>query len=231
MVTDCLACGCPVETAPAVVAPFVAERMFFGHPPDVELASCPACGLAWFTPRPTDVELALFYLGYRDEHYQRQRQRHEAHYTAAFNDSLNAPRATTPFAGRVLDWGGYDGRNTPHAHERYVYDPCGAEPVRGVKAWHGEPVDLVLCCHVLEHLRDPVGELDYLRTLAPVCVEVPAKRPTRAVMHEHLTFFTPRSLELLSGGRFETTTVNGSEVIRGTVPAANLLSVGGDWTP
>lgn len=36
---------------------------------------------------------------------------------------------------------------------------------------------------------------------------------------------------LACGCPVETTTVNGSEVIRGTVPAANLLSVGGDWTP
>ena len=210
----CIICDGPETVRPATVAPFVAERMYLGDPPEVELAECQECGFAWFTCWPTPDEAERMYLGYRGAAYQRQRQSFEPDYTPEFNESLGCAPLCAPQRARVLDYGG-DGRYLD-SELRYAYDISGNGTPEGVTLWNGEPVDLVLCCHVLEHVASFGSLLRRLQDLAAVYIEVPAKRPTRAVMHEHINFFTPESLTILTGASFSV--VEG--VVCGLVPGA-----------
>jgi len=204
----CLACHSEAETQPAAILPFIQARMFQGEAPACELASCPACGFAWFTARPSPEDARRFYRGYRGEFYQIERQHYEPDYTAEFNASLEQPPTVVPDERRVLDYGG-DGRYLT-SEVRYAFNIDGAPPATGVVAWVGQAVDAVLCCNVLEHVAEPVALVERLRKLGRLYIEVPVKRPTRALMHEHINFFTPESLRAMTGAEF---TVAGQSIL------------------
>jgi SAM-dependent methyltransferase len=125
----------------------------------------------------------------------------------------------------VLDFGGDLGQYIPdefdHAR-RHVVEIEERELVEGVTAVSSpdkcDPVDLVLCCHTLEHVSYPsdlVAEMKrYLRPGGLLYIEVPDEeestlksiRESKAIeMHEHINIFWPDSLRaLIERNGFET---------------------------
>jgi len=121
----------------------------------------------------------------------------------------------------ILDWGGGRGQNTPFSSTRarlFLLDISGAPPVEG--AVIVDPVsalaaqyDLVICSNVLEHVSYPQDLMSDLRkTLQPQTVlylEVPYEPVQRRCAdgpeallqkrhwHEHVSFFSHRSLKTL----------------------------------
>lgn len=138
----CICCGGErLNRSPAVLMPFVAQRVF-GHEP-VEITAewglrdlrqgmaytlcnslqCQDCGALFLDFRFTDEQMAALYRNYRDEHYNAQRIRYEPgyvnvvphyHQRAAYLSEVEAWLAPhLPAAPAVLDWGGDTGINSP----------------------------------------------------------------------------------------------------------------------
>lgn len=205
----CPCCGSQEKGEwPALVSPFVASYVLDRRPQPTRLLECKGCRFRWFAERFTEDEAARLYDGYRGDRYFQARHRHEPWYTRKVNDDIGGDPAVVSFRKamverivrasgdasrieRVLDWGGDRGQILPEAigKERFVYEISGLEPVPGVTrigtadALRGQTFDLVLCCHVLEHLSDPRTVLDELRPLlrskdSLLYVEVPFERPS-----------------------------------------------------
>lgn len=122
--------------------------------------------------------------------------------------------------------------------EAYVVEASGRAPVAGVRRVAGladvpEPVGLLLCLHVLEHLPDPAAFLKELVAsgrLAPGCLvvlEVPLERPSLGQLLDNRIY--RRWLELLGrcnwlvvGVDFLATTVR---VILGVVQSPLFLKL------
>jgi hypothetical protein len=137
----CICCdGDRLSRSPAVLMPFVAQRVF-GHEP-VEITAewglrdlrngmaytlcnslqCQECGVLFLDFRFTDEQMAALYHNYRDELYNSQRVRYEPGYASVVGHY--AKRADylaevevwlashLPAAPAVLDWGGDSGINS-----------------------------------------------------------------------------------------------------------------------
>ncbi len=236
-VDDCIICGSGVVKWPGQIAPFIADYVFDGRLTKYDLCYCPRCQMIFSDVRFDDAEVSRLYSNYRGEDYCRIREAHEPGYRR-INDKFGndahgnlvrkrfiervLSKRDTATVGSVLDYGGDRGQLIPDglaAAERYVYDVSGVPPIEGVHsittAEDAAPYDLVMCCQVLEHVSDPAGFLETLKTLLRdnglLYVEVPAGIPTRRYfdvtmgrrwldrlwhprMHEHINYFTKASL-------------------------------------
>lgn len=138
----CICCdGTALERSPAILMPFVANRVFGWEPveitPDWGLrdirsgmayplcnsVQCTGCGALFLDIRFSEAEMGRLYIDYRGEAYTRLRDRFEPGY-AARNEVILDASGHTPrieaFLSRfmsaphsVLDWGGDTGLNTP----------------------------------------------------------------------------------------------------------------------
>src|SRR5687767_5484712 len=188
---------------------------------------CDECGVVFLDMRFNETEMSALYGGYRDETYTATRERFEPGYRARNEilvegstyigevETFLVPYVQPPL--RLLDWGGDTGRNTPFAGNlttHHVYDISDKPPVDGaarVGEHELEPgaYDLVVCSNVLEHVPYPRQTVEAMTRLlsAPTIlyIEVPHEDLIRAGQpssdkkhwHEHINFFTPRSLEIL----------------------------------
>jgi hypothetical protein len=176
---NCLCCG-STELARewAATSSFFAWRALLRGPEVVPLLLCKVCKTRYFDVAVEDAELARLYADYRGAEYFRLRHQFEPWYTRAVNDDLGGETAmrqrrtalaqalqqsgvTTDFA-TVLDHGGDRGQmllelNAPF---KAVYEISGTTPEAGVVsvdavAMKNTRWDLILSCHVLEHLTDP----------------------------------------------------------------------------
>jgi len=146
----------------------------------------------FFNPRPTDEELSKLYADYRSEEYQKQRYRHEKWYTAEINQSIgkNSVEVMNRKANlrtilqslmnlqdieSVLDYGGDSGQyiidELIHA-EKWVYDISNAPLLPGIKRLNNLEdnrilkFDLIMCCHVLEHVPYPLEIVERIKELS-----------------------------------------------------------------
>jgi hypothetical protein len=125
-------------------------------------------------------------------------------------------RAQRLRGGRFLDWAGGYGTLTRLMRDRgfdFVHtDPMAANIFaegHAVADWDGTRFDLITAIEVLEHLPDPVGALaplaastDLLLTTTELLPD-PAPQPADWWYYtlesgQHITFYTPRSLEVLA---------------------------------
>lgn len=204
----CLACGKKdLVSYPARFSEFIAHRVFNGQNSSFHLLHCQDCGFAFYDYRFSDDEAARLYYNYRDEVYQRQRQQYEKWYSKEYNASLgSSPQEilhrkltiTKSLSSWIqgenlslLDYGGDRGQMIPalpHVTKNYVYDISAVKPEPGVlplnsldACYKQAPFDILLCCHVLEHVTDPAVEVKVFASLLKkgglLYLEVPFDSP------------------------------------------------------
>jgi hypothetical protein len=254
-VSNCVICDGGIRRLkPALVAPFLATRIWNRPPFCVDLVQCKACGFMFYNPRLDAAEEGRLYAGYRSEEYQRMRHASEPWYTETFNFGLASPSAYELHrrllaailrqqlgqreTRRVLDYGGDRGdlvRGLIDGAAAFVYDISGIPAVDGVTPTTdpaGCQADLIINSNVLEHVGFPRRLLGEIVEATPaggmVFLEVPCESPFRLarilrrvaqagvvaltrpalafsvarpaglyMMHEHVNYFTERSLATL----------------------------------
>lgn len=206
--STCLACGKKnLVSYPAKFSEFIAHRVFAGRNNSFHLLHCQDCGFAFYDYRFSDDEVARLYHNYRDEVYQRQRQQYEKWYSEEYNASLGISpkeishrkqtiiKSLAPYIQGenllLLDFGGDRGQMIPalpHVIQNYVYDISAVKPEPGVLSldsldacYKQAPFDILLCCHVLEHVADPAVEVKDFASLLKkgglLYLEVPFDSP------------------------------------------------------
>ncbi|HZB88907.1 MAG TPA: class I SAM-dependent methyltransferase [Terracidiphilus sp.] len=260
-VTQCVVCGGEIrKRRRALVAPFLAERVWNKAPFCVDLVECAACGFLFYNPRLDDADLQQLYRNYRSEEYQQMRHISEPWYTPAFNTDLASAASyvmrrakvgailrehlgARPIR-RILDYGGDRGdlvAGLLEGAEAFVYDISGIPAAPGVTSISDPAAcnaDLIVNSNVLEHVGFPRALVaDMLRACPEkgfVYIELPSESPfglrklTRRIallgittimrpsiaaqiarpaslymMHEHINYFSEKSLTTLlraSGG-------------------------------
>jgi hypothetical protein len=187
----------------ALVAPFLARRIWNRAPFCVNLVQCKTCGFTFYNPRLDTAEEGRLYANYRSEEYQRMRHASEPWYTASFNADLASPgsykfrRSTlaailrqhldTRKIGRVLDYGGDHGDlvcGLIDGASAFVYDISGVWAVEGVTPITQPATckaDLIINSNVLEHVGFPRKLVGEIVKAAPaggfVLLEVPCESP------------------------------------------------------
>lgn len=214
---------------PAIVAPFIVDRVYnmrpsattslYGGLPNqvnyfpCKTLTCTSCGFVGLNIVWDDEEMARLYKNYRDEEYNAQRRAHEPTYDPtvfekrhAYVDTVSTPfiQAGTTGIETLIDFGGYDGLNTPCiGKHRYVYDVCDrATVLPKIDALF--PCDLMTCMHVLEHVPDPTTVLEEMKGKARYYYfEVPKDTPVhKEFWHEHINCFTMDSFTALLSRHF-----------------------------
>ena len=203
-VSNCVVCDGEIrEIKRALVAPFLAKRIWNRKAFCVDLVQCQACGFTFYNPRLDDDELRRLYANYRTDEYQRMRYAFEPWYTRKFNTELASEASykvrrakLTPILHqyladrkikRVLDHGGDRGDlivGLLDGAEGFVYDISGIPPATGVTAVSDPAAckaDLIINSNVLEHVGFPRILVSDILHASPsgglVFLEVPCETP------------------------------------------------------
>lgn len=203
-VSQCVICdGAIKQLRRALVAPFIARRIWNRTPFCVDLVECQSCGFIFYNPRLDDSDLRQLYRGYRGKEYQQMRHASEPWYTSKFNSDLASPasyeirRAKLALIlrehlggkkiSRILDHGGDRGDlvvGLVDGAEAFVYDISGVTPAAGVTATTNPAAciaDLIVNSNVLEHVGFPRLLVSEILHAAPegglVFLEVPCESP------------------------------------------------------
>lgn len=193
-----------------------------------QLIYCKSCGIYYSQYRPTNEEMDRLYKDYRGEIYVKQRIRFEPEYTADVYYDKEVERQRKNRLGAYLkenvnvenircflDYGGDNGEFIPDEFNnayRYVYDISGVDVVPGVcriKSFDelkNYDWDLITCCHVLEHVSDPMQIVKIMTGLlhegSYLYIEVPYedwfKQYSYIEINEHINFFCIRTMELIA---------------------------------
>ena len=176
-----------------------------------KLVECVSCGVLYFDSCYSVIEIERMYVGYRDMSYFKRRHRYEPWYSKKINASighspevlkmrrhhlenlltnLEGSQDKNVVIARVLDVGGDEGQFIPNLEsitDRAVLEISGVQIASGTRlfnSWQeaeGYNPDLVMICHVLEHIENP---RDYLVEAAKICrqgsylyIEVPLDGP------------------------------------------------------
>ena len=245
------------QSVTANLSSFVIDRMLgqekaaVDFPAPASLFICGDCHYIGVNARFTPEEERRYYTDYMGEGYNAQRSRYEgsswlqfqAHYDTpeyvktrkqAARDMINSLIDITQLE-EVLDYGGNTGNMIPdelsHA-KRFVVDVEARQLVNGVKSVtspeESGPVDLVMCCHTMEHVSYPKALLEdikrYLKPNGCVYIEVPNEDASVNV-HEHINFLTYQFLEkLLTDNGF---TVLGASEINYPAPMTKSIAIVG----
>ena len=215
------------EVIPSADISYVEERTWLfleyiwpdDEPAVISLHGCSACGFLFSNPRQTDEQIEKIFsvvneLGipkWRQAHNPPQRMSERAGRIFKLISDCSSP----PLSSRdVLDYGGRQGFNlvpfVDAGNHCFVLDYVDVELARGVQLLGCnlsdiEPdrtFDLILLCHVLEHVREPLQMLEDLsRHLKPdglLYVEVPlgahAEWDHLSEPMTHVNFFSEESL-------------------------------------
>ncbi|HEY5270124.1 MAG TPA: class I SAM-dependent methyltransferase [Anaerolineales bacterium] len=191
---------------------------------------CRSCGLVCQSPRMTEEETVAYYRAEYRRMYQGVEgpiARDLAVQTARAQSLIGFARPHIAFIGRCLDIGCSTGLILQHFKDHYDCQPVGIEPGDAYRAYAqgqgltvypsldelekaGEKRFSLICMsHVLEHLPNPVGYLNYLResilTLEGwLLIEVPNLYAHDSFEVAHLYAFSPHALhEVLRKSGFE----------------------------
>jgi hypothetical protein len=203
-VGECVVCGGSIRRQKqALVAPFLATRIWNRAPFCVELVQCLDCRFLFYNPRLEDAELGRLYVDYRLEEYQKMRNASEAWYTVKFNYDLASPASyerrrsflrpilEKHLSGRrvrrVLDYGGDRGDlvvGLLDGTEAFVFDISGIAAAEGVTPTNDPAAcraDLILNSNVLEHVGFPREHVAEIFAASPenglIFLEVPCEFP------------------------------------------------------
>ncbi len=203
-VSGCVVCGEAIRRRKrALVAPFLARRIWNRAPFCVDLVQCKDCEFLFYNPRLEDEELGRLYQDYRKEEYQRMRHASEAWYTLKFNFDLASPESyekrraiLKPILhrhlngrriARILDYGGDRGdlvAGLLDGAEAFVFDISGIPAADGVTSTSDPAAcgaDLIINSNVLEHVGFPRQHVAEIFAASPknglVFLEVPCEYP------------------------------------------------------
>lgn len=203
----CIACKNELTfSGNALFVPFLVERMFRGEEKTTFMMHCPKCGIYYSYYRPTDEEIGRLYSGYREEVYQKQRQKYEENYTKEFNKSLYEPIdggrdrrdkifnfieefVETDENMNILDYGGDKGQFIPHQFlnaKKYVYEISGTDTLEDINLitdcneLYSYNWSIILCNMVMEHVSDIEGcfseLISCMNDKSVLYIEVPIER-------------------------------------------------------
>lgn len=226
----CRACGFDdIQTVMGKIAPFVAERMLDGQTQAL-VCECMMCGLLWIDVEPTDEQMEKHYRGYFDEDYIAQREKYEPGFRQKWlsagnrNEDKYIEQFLTLHTGvpkTILDLGGGRGEETPFRGQSPIdiLDVAMTDLLPGCNRVEKieKKYDLVVLCHILEHVPDPHkllnDALDSCNDDGFVYIEVPNEAEQygiyprldrvmkeRGAWHEHINYFDAISLEALVSG-------------------------------
>ncbi len=203
-VSNCVICDGTIRyLRRAMVAPFLAKRIWDQDPFCVDLVECKSCGFIFYNPRLDDADLRRLYQDYRLDEYQQMRFSFEPWYTKEFNADLAstasyevrrlrlAPILRQHIGNRkirrVLDHGGDRGDlvvGLLEGAQPYVYDISGVEAAQGVISTQDPAdcrADLIINSNVLEHVGFPRQVVTEIFNASPdggfVYLEVPCESP------------------------------------------------------
>ena len=172
----------------------------------VNICFCEECTFAFYDYRFSAEEAGALYENYRDEKYQKERERHECWYTQKVNDAMNNDTRALSEQKRViedmvqknikkeievaLDYGGNEGKTffeSLGTKEKYVFDISGVPTVGNVQSISDfdelkkHRYDFIMANMLFEHLSDPVETLNELNALGDentyFYIEVPSENP------------------------------------------------------
>jgi len=176
----CICCASQsIKRSVALISSFLSKRALVSPPSTSDFYECQQCGFRWSALGLTDEQAARLYIGYRGDEYYQERHFFEPWYSRALNDGIGAEgdmsvRRKTLF--EILNIGGVNATQltsvADHGGDRgqmlldfinarkMVYDVSGVSLENGVEQIHQvadflNNFELVLTCHVLEHLNDP----------------------------------------------------------------------------
>lgn len=166
-----------------LVSPFLASRAMNAPVVPTWIFECGECGHRWTERGLSEDEAARLYAGYRGEDYFQLRHSFEPWYTRSVNDGRGSEATMVErraILARLLgeaglngtrfelalDWGGDRGQMLKElpATRRAVHEVSEVRPDPGIEQLRrledaAGLADLVLNCHVLEHLNDPFDGL------------------------------------------------------------------------
>jgi hypothetical protein len=206
-VSSCVVCDGPTRKLKrALVAPFLAHRIWARKAFCVDLVRCSICGFMFYNPRLDSEDLNREYAGYRSAEYLAMRNSFEPWYNAKMNSTLASPEhyqerrailrdILRPHIAdrairRVLEYGGDRGDlavGLVDKAEAWVYDISGVNPAPGVTGTSDPKscaADLILNSNVLEHVGFPREIIASILSAAPqsglIFIEVPCELPLGA---------------------------------------------------
>ena len=225
----CILCGSKETTFDnAHFSPFLIERMFCGKEQKTALVHCKNCDLFFSEYRPSPEENNRLYSSYRSEEYLQQRKKYEKGYTLAYNSSFQEQtyisarkKALVEFlkehmdfksVKNLLDYGGDEGQFIPDEFEKakkYVYEVSGNQVVEDVMLLtdltevNEMQWDFIMCCHVLEHLSNPLEVVENLINItkngAYLYLELPREERIKCYsdveINEHINFYSENVLK------------------------------------
>lgn len=192
---ECLICKSNhLKASKAAISPFIMEYVLensqLNTSEQILFMKCKECNFMFYNSRFDDNEMKNLYSNYRDENYQKIRQKYELSYTRKFNLALgqdpteirNRKRNLSNLLKKyvdirkiktVLDFGGGSGQFIPTEFfecNKFVYEVSNnTQAVNGTSIIHdlnkikNSSFDFIMCAHVLEHLPNPVKELSLLK--------------------------------------------------------------------
>ena len=206
----CLICGSDnIQEKDTIISDFVMARINPDYEPDrkqrdIKICYCRDCTFAFYDYRLSPTEELLLYRNYRDEEYQKTREKYECWYTAKVNAAINQggvqkqqriiKKVLDSYNHRelksALDYGGNQGAtffDEIGTERKYVYDISGVDPLPGIVGIHSyedlrkHHYDFIMCNMVFEHLVDPYDVLEKLFVLGDSStiyyLEVPSENP------------------------------------------------------
>lgn len=219
----CMICQGECVEKKAHFAPFIVERMFKGENVQTKLLHCLNCNTQFSFYRPNDEEMSNLYSRYRDEEYQQMRCKTEEYdRDVYYNDEIENIRRKDleDFLGEefdydsitcLLDYGGDEGQFIPgkfHRANKYIYEISGNKTRNGIEMINDfESIseydwDFIMCCHVLEHVSNPLIIIDKLMESLKkgyFYLELPHETFMNSYsdveINEHINFFTYESLQ------------------------------------
>ena len=202
----CPICGNKnLKVIPTKISSFVRERIE-SDDIDIRLMHCENCSFAFYDYRFSGEEEKKLYYMYRDDVYQKQREKYECWYTAKVNKALNSDEQALKEQQRVigkvlkdngydafdnvLDYGGNEGATFIEkwgVTNKYVYDISGCDVLPGITKIesindiYDLSLDFVMSNMTFEHLTRVTEIIEVFKKIGDdnttFYVEVPSEFP------------------------------------------------------
>ena len=207
-----------------------------------KLVICSECSGAAFTVTYDDIQMNNLYSGYRGSTYTKKRRKYETWYSAEYNAAHESEEFISKRADKIqefiqeqsiseiysiLDVGGDRGQYIPNFQslsKRYVLEKSNRPLANGVTRVQEldelDNVDLIIYAHILEHIKDPIIEIEKLSKKSRyVYVEIPFGVPEPSKIRKSKLF----QLAVVSASLFPKVWAYLSMPVAGRLTSAHIL--------